>query len=85
MVGVTQTFRESAQLYTRLGTVEAAVNMMSGSLENFLGRIRIDDDMQIVPARRRLGAATPLDIDFHLWCRAVPHEGCRRQQPLLCQ
>ena len=66
MAGITHTVRESGQVFSQLGNVESAVSRISGSLETFLSRIQIEEDMRLIPAHRRLGPGGSLDIEPQL-------------------
>ena len=56
--------RQSNQVVDRLGTLERHVSRMTGSLENFLSRIQIEDRMRLVSDERRITSADQDEMDL---------------------
>ena len=57
MKGFEAVAAEATNTSQRMDAMEGQVNLFTGALETFLGRIQIDDRLRLVPDARRLGDA----------------------------
>jgi hypothetical protein len=64
VAGLTHNMRQSNQVVDRLGTLERHVSRMTGSLENFLSRIQIEDRVRLVSDERRITSADQDEMDL---------------------
>ncbi len=62
VANLTEGAKEMQRMTARLTGLETDVHRFTGALENFLGRIRIDDGLRLVQDYRRIASVDPADI-----------------------